>query len=211
VILRLVLSICLACAAVSAAEHRGTVKAAGLPVPGAVVAARQGDRRITTSTDEGGVYHFAKLPAGEWKVEVEMMGFGTEVRDLKVAETAPDLEFTLRLQSAQAPKPSAEAPKPPSEPKPRPAETAKAAPRAPARPAQNGRLDPSAAQAAFQRLQVMQTAQNEVQAALNAPPPDAAPPDLSQNANESFLVSGSMSRGLQEVGRHDDGRPRRRR
>ncbi len=51
--------------------------------------------------------------------------------------------------------------------------------------------------AAFQQLGVNQTAQNEVLAALNAPAPADAPTATSENANESFLVTGSLSRGLQ--------------
>ncbi|MBI4876701.1 MAG: TonB-dependent receptor [Acidobacteria bacterium] len=52
--------------------------------------------------------------------------------------------------------------------------------------------------AAFQQLGVNQTASNEILAALNGPSmPETPPAELSANATESFLVTGSLSRGLQ--------------
>lgn len=222
--IRIVLLTGLVCALLPAAEHRGVVKSAGLPVPGATVTAKVGEQTFTTSTDEGGAYHFAKLPAGAAQVEVEMMGFVTARLPLQVGETAPGLEFALKLGANEAApvKPAAEAPKVVSQAKPEAAkpeaakpeaakpeaakpQTASAGQRTRGGPGQAGRNGQRPdAQAAYQRLQVMQTAQNEVTAALNAPPPEPVSADMSQGANESFLVSGSMSRGLQEVGAMDE-------
>lgn len=67
----------------------------------------------------------------------------------------------------------------------------------PAAPAANGPMR-SGNGGAFQRLSAAQSIQNEIQSALNASTQaEAAPTDPNQNANESFLVSGSLSRGLQ--------------
>ena len=72
---RLILWLALAAAALSAAEHRGVVKAKGLPIPGAVVTARQGAQQLTASTDQNGQYHFKDLAAGVWTLEVQIFGF----------------------------------------------------------------------------------------------------------------------------------------
>ena len=70
--------------AASTTHVTGTVRSAGLPIPGATVMARQGDRRISTTTDENGQYEL-DLPSGTWNVEVNMMAFGTARRDVVVA------------------------------------------------------------------------------------------------------------------------------
>jgi hypothetical protein len=158
---------------------------------------------MTTSTDEGGAYHFAKLPAGDWKVEVEMMGFGTESRDLKVGETAPDLEIALRLQSAQAAKPAAapaQTPEPAEPARPKPAATPRRRPRAAreGRRRRNGRPDGQAAPAA----------------AGNAGRNKRCGPQRSEQRRHvikrqrELPGDGQHGRGLQEVGAMDDVRRR---
>ena len=53
-------------AGLMASEHHGTVKSAGLPVPGATVTATQGDKKFVTTTDENGRYSFPDLTDGLW-------------------------------------------------------------------------------------------------------------------------------------------------
>jgi len=65
-----------------AAEHRGTVTAAGLPLPGAVVHAKQGEHKLTTTTDESGAFRFADLADGTWTIEVESLGFNPLTREI---------------------------------------------------------------------------------------------------------------------------------
>ena len=65
----------IAVAGLLAAEHHGTVKSGGLPVPGASVTAIKGDKKLYTTTDENGRYSFADLADGPWTIEVEMLGF----------------------------------------------------------------------------------------------------------------------------------------
>src|SRR5690349_11789513 len=68
----LVLSCCLQ---VEANPQKGTVRWSGRAVPGAIVTASRGDRKIVTTSDEAGAYQFDELEAGEWKIEVQMFGF----------------------------------------------------------------------------------------------------------------------------------------
>jgi hypothetical protein len=96
--------------ALSASEHHGVVTYHGLPVPGAVVTAIQGDRKLTTSTDDDGTYSFRELPDGTWTIEVEMTGFATMSRDIGVAPGAPPPSWDLKLAPPPAPPPAAAPP-----------------------------------------------------------------------------------------------------
>ena len=147
----------------TAAEHRGTVKSSGLPIPGVSVTATQPDRKVVAATDEAGQFVFEDLASGPWVVDVEIFGFDKQRREVFVGAAPVALDFDLKLTRVAA-----------------------------ARPAVRGTNG-------FQQLAVNQTAQNEVLAALSAPPAVDAQQQmaLSENANESFLVTGSLSRGLQ--------------
>ena len=207
-----------------AIEQRGSVKVAGLPIPGANVTATLGDQKIVTSTDDSGIFVFPNLGPGDWTIEVDMPGFTGVSRSAAMSDTTPPpLDLVMKVgkpivtaavaakptapATAEA-KPASDAPKMANE-KPAAAQTAANRPQrgtgAPGQGArgaagQTGR--PGAG--GFQRLELQQTAQGgELQAALNAA---EAPPqqDLSQNANESFLVNGSVSSGLTSPDRMDD-------
>ncbi len=206
--------LCIACFCLQAAEHRGVVRSNGLAIPGATVTAVQGDKKLVTFTDENGNYLFRDLPPGDWKVQAEIMGFQQDQRELKVSDAAPPLELELKLKTpamlaaaASAPKP-VEAAKAAEVAKADPVKTPEAPKAAPAprqlsqRGAANGRQNGAQAGPGFQQLAVNQTLQNDVQAALSAAP-EMVTADMSQNANESFLVSGSLSRGLQDAQRED--------
>ena len=58
-----------------AAEHHGRVLFGGVPVPGATVTAVHGASTLSTVTDSQGVFQFADLPDGEWKLRVDLQGF----------------------------------------------------------------------------------------------------------------------------------------
>ena len=79
----------IAVAGLSAAEHHGTVKSGGLPVPGASVTAIKGDKKLYTTTDENGRYSFADLADGAWTIEVEMLGFAKVSNEIGIAFDAP--------------------------------------------------------------------------------------------------------------------------
>ena len=70
------------------------------PVPGATVTAERGAEKIATSTADDGTYEL-NLPAGEWKVTVEMFGFAASTRTLHPGSSAPPVEWTLALRPAR--------------------------------------------------------------------------------------------------------------
>ena len=99
----------LAVSALAAAEHRGTVKFNGVPVPGATVTAWQGDKIFVAITDQQGAYTFADLPDGIWNIRVEMLCFEPMVKEVGVAPDAPSPEWDLKLLSLDAIKAAANA------------------------------------------------------------------------------------------------------
>src|SRR5450756_2100795 len=92
--------------ALTASEHHGIVTFHGLPIPGAVVTAIQGDCKLTTSTDDDGTYSFRDLPDGTWTIQVELAGFSKVSREIGVAPVAPAPTWDLKL----APPPAAPPP-----------------------------------------------------------------------------------------------------
>ena len=91
------LAVWITVAGLMAAEHHGTVKCGGLPVPGASVTAIQGDKKLLTTTDENGRYSFADLSDGAWTIEVEMLGFAKLSNEVGVAFDAPAAEWNFKF------------------------------------------------------------------------------------------------------------------
>jgi hypothetical protein len=80
-----------------ALEYHGQVFFGGVPVPGATVVVTQGANRFTTVTDLQGLYQFANLPEGAWKIEIEMRGFATLDGEVTVAPDVPQGSWELKL------------------------------------------------------------------------------------------------------------------
>jgi trimeric autotransporter adhesin len=99
-----------AMAALQCSEHHGLVTFHGLPVPGAVITAIQGDNKFTTSTDEDGAYSFPNLSDGTWTVEVLMTGFAKTSREIGVGAGAPSPTWDLKLAPPSGTKTTAGAP-----------------------------------------------------------------------------------------------------
>lgn len=171
-----------------AAEHRGTVRFGGLPVPGATVIASQGDTRIVVITDPQGAYAFPDLPAGTWTLSVQMTGFTQAQKEISVGPDAPSLDWELKMLPLDAIQAPAQAPSA--------AVTAQAPPAtSPLSPRDANR--PAGAQTPFQRT--------DREAAGANPNPNAAPTspggsfgnpspeELQLRAAEGFLISGSAS------------------
>ena len=95
-------AVCIAVGVMMASEYHGTVKAGKLPVPGATVTAIQGDKKVTTTTDERGAFSFPDLPDGTWTLQVEMLGFAKLTREVGVAHDAPPPELQLTPLSEPA-------------------------------------------------------------------------------------------------------------
>ena len=109
----------LLCGVLLAADHQGQVRFNTLPVPGATVTAKQGERAQSTITNPDGSYHL-DLTGGPWTIEVALTGFATERREIA---TSTKTEFDLKMLSlgtipAQQPTP-APAPTQTTTPKPR--------------------------------------------------------------------------------------------
>lgn len=84
-----------------ASEYRGTVMFGGLPVPGAVVTATQGGKKIVALTDMNGVYAFGDLPDGRWTISIEMMAFETQKMDVVIAPGGPMGAFEMKLMTLE--------------------------------------------------------------------------------------------------------------
>ncbi|HEY2905170.1 MAG TPA: carboxypeptidase-like regulatory domain-containing protein [Vicinamibacterales bacterium] len=95
----------------------GRVTFNGEAIPGASVTAVQGERTVSTTTDETGGFTFATLADGAWTVRADMRGFNASTRDItlpQIAGAAP-LVIALTMQPlaeiiAGIPRPTSPAP-----------------------------------------------------------------------------------------------------
>src|SRR5580704_12516440 len=87
--LRVLAAVLLGAILMLGSEHHGLVTLGGLPVPGAIVTATQGEKKVTAVTDGMGSYSFPDLADGTWNVQVEMSGFSTLKQDVTVGPAAP--------------------------------------------------------------------------------------------------------------------------
>lgn len=203
----LLVFLCL-CAALSG--QTGIVKSGDTPVPGATVTATQGDRRLVTATDENGRYTFDGMGPGKWTIQVEQFGFVTVTKEIEIAGAPVNLEWNLTLK----PPPSI-----PREPLPQQASaraSGNAGPMWRNGGAPRGSQTPARGNAAYQRAGAppqrgaappgqqqqnngFQTAQNVIEGqnidGLQSPQPAEIPENA--GSTESFLINGSVSRGLQ--------------
>lgn len=228
----------IAVAGLMAAEHHGTIKFGGLPVPGATVTASKGDKKLATTTDENGRYAFADLSDGAWTIEVEMLGFAKLSNEVGIAFDAPAPEWNLKFlpmsaimappaAPAAAPKPApatsaaasaaapvatpdkpaaaAETPAPVTAAAPKPAANGSAArgqqanagrgtPGGRGQNGANGGRPSLLAAAGFQRVDVNSSGDSAAAPDTGMAASEMA--DLSNSADPSLLVSGSVSRGL---------------
>ncbi len=80
-----------------ASEYHGQVVLNDLPVPGALITATKGDKKLIAVTDEQGLYSFPDLSDGSWTVEVQMTGFSNIKRDVTITPNAPPAKWELKL------------------------------------------------------------------------------------------------------------------
>ena len=81
----------------AASEYHGQVTFGGFPLPGATVTVTQGTKKVTTVSDQGGLYTFPDLADGTWKIEIEMQCFSTLHGDITIAPSAPAGKWELTL------------------------------------------------------------------------------------------------------------------
>jgi hypothetical protein len=181
----------------------GTVTANGIPVPGATVKATCGDTTLTTISDEQGRYKLTGLPNGPCSLEVQMFRFSTATKQVQVnGPFTTDWALTLKPLTAAA-KPAAP-PRTPSAPAPtRPgsgAQTARAG-NPGNTPGSGGGFARRQQAAAAQSSQVLELNQMEGGGQANSPGDASAATNVqSDGANEAFLLNGTLSRNLQQVG-----------
>jgi hypothetical protein len=92
----------LAVLTLTAAEYHGTVQSRGMSVPGATVTAVQGERKLTTTTDDQGAFQFPDLPDGTWQIQVEMLGFEPLTRRIVTGSPTPAVVWDLHLMTERA-------------------------------------------------------------------------------------------------------------
>jgi hypothetical protein len=68
-----------------------------VPVPGVVVTAVQGDKKVTAATNASGTYSFADLADGVWTIQIEMTGFAPVREDVTVSATGSTSTFALKM------------------------------------------------------------------------------------------------------------------
>ena len=176
-------------------EHHGTVKFGGLPLPGAAVTAKQGDKSVSAITNLDGVYSFDNLADGAWTIQVEMPLFAHTQQELTVGAGAAPADFDLKL----LPPDQIAAMVTPAAPRLQVAET----PAAPQQVARNGKAGPPAptnTKAAFQRTDLAAApgtaspnSDTPAPAADTGVPQDASA--LSQRAADGLLINGSVNNG----------------
>ncbi len=117
-LLRSLVAIWLVMVNLLASEQHGTVTFGGLPVPGATVTATQGDKKITAITDPQGAYSFPDLADGVWTIEVEMLGFSADKRELTVGKETQPATWELKMLPLDQIHAEAQAAPPPPPPPP---------------------------------------------------------------------------------------------
>jgi len=160
--------------ALTAAEHRGVVKFGTVPIPGASVTAKQGDKTVTALTDAQGAYRLSDVADGAVSVRVEMRGFAPSERELPAAEVAEWALTMLPMAELTAAGAAAEV-------------RVAAAPKVEIkRPANVAAPAATNTTSAFQRAEVNTT---------NAPAPPAAEtsPEVASRAADGLLVNGSVN------------------
>jgi trimeric autotransporter adhesin len=172
----------------------GFVKSGEQPIPGAAVTVTQGSQTVSTTTDQDGHYGFEPLAAGAWSVTVEMFGFETVKKDVDYAGTHGPVNFDLQLK-----------PSPALQRLQQWAARRNGTPGAnggPPNRSSGGVAGARGRQAGTQAAQTDQDLQNELTAEQQAM---VAPPSGTENSNEAFLVSGSLSPGMAQGAQADSG------
>ncbi len=81
----------------AASEYRGIIKYNGLPVPGVTAIATQGDNKLIAVSDMQGIYLFPDLSDGLWTIRIEMLGFQSIEREIKIGSEKTDADWELTM------------------------------------------------------------------------------------------------------------------
>jgi hypothetical protein len=157
----------------SAAAISGTLRSAGLPIPGATITAIQGAHKLVTTTDEAGRYEFDNVAPGTWTIQAEMLAFGTVHRDVTISAAPLTADLNMIVSAALQ----------------QPAQFA-------SRPGTTNAAGNRAA-GGFRNLNLTQ-AQGLDAESLAATQSTPAATTNTADANEAFLMNGTVDRGLQQ-------------
>ena len=80
-----------------ASEYHGLVTFGGLPLPGATVTVTQGTKKLSTVSDQSGMFAFTDLTDGSGKIEIEMQCFSPVQADITISPGAPAGKWDLTL------------------------------------------------------------------------------------------------------------------
>ncbi len=189
----------------SAAQVAGQVRAADQIVPGATVTALQGGAKVTAFTDENGRYSLELTP-GVWQIEVGMFEFTTAKGEVKISDEVIARDWVLNMpklseRGGAAAVPSPALPSPAVPGMGQGARGARGGQRAngnfPGRGGQGGSggRGPGFQSAAVRATPEGQQADAQQQEAVPNAEHNA---DMGGDADESLLVNGSMSGGLEQ-------------
>jgi hypothetical protein len=159
------------------------------------VTATQGDKKAVATTDDQGLFTFANLADGTWTVTLEMTGFETLKQDVAIAPNAPIATFAMKLLTLDQIRAAAKPLKVENVPvltasvpaAPTPASDASAAaPGKAAAPAAKGG-------AAKTQTQTASAAGPAAPGAADAAPPAPVQDPTAAQANDGFLINGSVN------------------
>src|SRR5687768_4511337 len=162
-----------------AADHTGKVTLTGVSIPGATVAAKQGDKAVSTITDQDGIYRFTDIADGTWTITVSTVGFETMTRQITLPSSAQGV-WELTLLPIEKIVGTLPAPRP-----------VQAQPAAGGSQSRNATPAPAAPQQGFQRAGVNQ---------VSTPPPPPATEDAPADPTgigsaAGLLINGSVNNG----------------
>ena len=80
-----------------ASEYHGLVTFGGVPLPGATVTVTQSAKKLSTVSDQSGMFTFADLTDGPGKIEIEMLCFSSVQADITISPGAPAGKWELTL------------------------------------------------------------------------------------------------------------------
>ena len=179
----------------AAPTYSGQVTFNALPVPGAIVTAMQGERRVVAVTDQQGAYTFSDLADGVWAIQVQMTGFATQTQEVTIDPKSAPQNTVLELKLLPLDEITREAIPSPSQ---------NAAPSAPTRltnPVATPQVGPPPT-GPGPNAQAQNTSQpSSTPPAAPQPPPAAntgsneSSSDLQQSAATGLVVNGSVNNG----------------
>jgi hypothetical protein len=166
-----------------ASPYHGQVTFNGLPLPGSVVTvtATQGDKKVVAVSDDQGLFGFEDLADGTWSLDIEMTGFAPLKAQIAVAPALPVATFEMKLLTLDAMRSAA---KPVKVDATAPV-VASVAPASIQAPALAGGAAPAAKGAAAKTTQTA--------SAAGPAAPEPAQDATSAQANDGFLINGSVN------------------